>query len=92
MAQYDLEEANKHSLFHREEILQSEVCGCFRCLAIFAPKDITAWEYEQKGVSTTALCPNCGLDTVIGSASGYPINDDFLMQMHERWFDRPFSR
>lgn len=92
MAEYDLEEANKHTLFHREELLQSESCGCFRCLAIFAPADIKEWEYEREGVYTTALCPNCGFDAVVGSASGYPINDDFLMQMHTRWFDQPFSR
>ena len=92
MATYDLEEANKHTLFHREELMQSETCGCFQCGAIFKPDEIKEWEYEKKGVGTTALCPNCGMDTVVGSASGYPINEDFLTQMHQRWFDAPFGQ
>ena len=92
MAQYDLEEANKHTLFHREELLQSELCGCFHCKGIFPPGEITEWKYPKKGVGTTAVCPMCGMDTVIGSASGYPIIEDFLEQMYLRWFEAPFGQ
>jgi hypothetical protein len=35
----------------------------------------------------TALCPKCGIDAVIGSASGYPISREFLAEMHRHWFD-----
>jgi hypothetical protein len=34
----------------------------------------------------TAMCPDCGIDSVIGSRSGYPITIDFLKRMHGRWF------
>jgi len=34
----------------------------------------------------TALCPRCGIDSVIGSASGYPITADFLLMMRKYYF------
>jgi hypothetical protein len=34
----------------------------------------------------TALSPECGIDSVIGSASGYPVTLDFLRRMQEHWF------
>jgi hypothetical protein len=34
----------------------------------------------------TADCPRCGIDAVIGSASGFPITSEFLSSMNGRWF------
>jgi hypothetical protein len=35
----------------------------------------------------TGLCPKCGIDSLIGSASGFPVTDPtFLQAMHSRWF------
>jgi hypothetical protein len=35
----------------------------------------------------TAICPFCYVDSVIGSKSGYPIDDsDFLEEMYSYWF------
>ena len=33
-----------------------------------------------------ALCPSCGIDSVIGDASGFPITEEFLVAMEARWF------
>jgi hypothetical protein len=80
-----LKEAHKHSIRHREEIAASERCGCFYCLAIFEPAAITDWVDEH---DVTALCPKCGIDSVIGTASGFPIADfEFLTAMKEHWFE-----
>jgi len=38
--------------------------------------------------SGTALCPHCGVDSVIGSAAGFPLTDEFLKAMHQEWFDK----
>ena len=36
----------------------------------------------------TALCPECGIDSVIGDRSGFPITQPtFLADMHRHWFD-----
>jgi hypothetical protein len=78
-----LNAAHRNSSRHKAELLQSDVCGCFYCSETFAPTAITRW-LEDEG---TALCPRCTVDSVIGSASGFPVADrPFLDAMHERWF------
>jgi hypothetical protein len=80
--------AHKHSSLHRKELLQSEVCGCFYCTAIFDPNEIEDWIDERDAPEITALCPKCGIDSVIGSLSGFPVTDkEFLTQMYEKWFN-----
>jgi hypothetical protein len=74
-------------------LLASDLCGCFYCLEIFDPDEIMDWIEEGPGKTTditdngqTALCPKCGIDSVIGSASGYPITSEFLQRMKDYWF------
>jgi len=74
--------AHKHSIGHRTELEASAICGCFYCLCTFAPTEIKEWIDDGQ----TALCPHCPVDSVIGSASGYPITPEFLRRMHDYWF------
>jgi hypothetical protein len=74
--------AHKHCSLHRAEIESSEICGCFYCSETFPPSAISEWIDESR----TALCPKCAIDAVIGSASGFPINVEFLTRMHDHWF------
>jgi hypothetical protein len=74
--------AHQHSSRHRAEVEDSARCGCFCCLATFPPGAIEDWCDE----STTALCPACGIDSVLGDASGYPIVEGFLARMRDHWF------
>lgn len=84
----DLEIAHRRSIFHRAEIKASGRCGCFDCLSTFTPAEITDWADTGKPEAEwTALCPRCGMDTVIGDRSGHPITEDFLSQRHERWLE-----
>jgi hypothetical protein len=78
----DLRRAHQHSIRHFAELAKSSLCGCFYCLDLFEFKDITEWTDENQ----TALCPNCGIDSVIGDASGFPITEEFLTAMKTRWF------
>ena len=78
----DCRKAHRHSSAHRDEILQSKICGCFYCRTIFSPEKIETWLAEEG----TALCPYCEVDSVIGDASGYEINIQFLREMHRKWF------
>ena len=82
--------AHEHSSFHRVEILRSDLCGCFHCLAIFSPRGIEEWTDFRSGIGQTAICPKCDIDSVIGSLSGYPITHGFLDQMRQYWF-RPVT-
>lgn len=82
-----LEVAHKHSIFNKQEILQSEICGCFYCLKIFKPAEIVEWVDEDAPKGLTAMCPYCGMDSVIGDKTGYPVNDEnFLKAMGELYF------
>jgi len=84
----DYIKAHKHSTDHRKEILECEQCGCFYCLAVFGPGEIKKWIDEVEEVGQTALCPVCGIDSVIGSKSGYPVMREFLEMMRRYWFDK----
>jgi hypothetical protein len=74
--------AHGHCTRNREELHASSDCGCFYCFAIFPPTEITDWVDDEQ----TALCPKCGIDSVIGSSSEYPVTDEFLHRMHDYWF------
>lgn len=83
MSEPDYIAAHKHSIRNRQDMGRSELCGCFYCMALFKPQSVDCWLNEGDG---TALCPECGIDSVIGSASGYPITLEFLERMHRHWF------
>lgn len=67
---------------HRQELLASPTCVCVLCLRTFPPSAIV----QRVDDDPTAICPHCGIDSVIGFASGYPINAGFLERMHSHWF------
>ncbi len=71
------QEAHRHSIHHRREVLQSELCGCFYCLRWLAPTQIEEWVDGGQ----TALCPYCGIDAVLGSASGMDLSEKFYYQL-----------
>ena len=84
-----LQFAHSRSSNHREQVLASVRCGCFHCLQVFAPSEIDEWTDELSGSPVTALCPRCGIDSVIGWAAGFPLTPEFLTEMQEYWFGGP---
>jgi hypothetical protein len=90
----DVVAAHKHSSNHRDELMASTMCGCFHCLATFGPSAIKDWVDWPQGTpddlqlekGTTALCPGCGIDSVIGTASGFSIDAELLADMQRHWF------
>lgn len=85
METHNIIEAHKFSSNHKKELMSDEKCGCFFCLEIFDPKEIKDW---VKDTMETAICPYCGIDSVIGESSGYPITKDFLKKMKTYCFRR----
>ena len=63
-------------------MLASDLCCCFYCEAIYPPAEIDVWIDDD----TTALCARCGVDSVIGSKSGFPITAEFLGEMNRCFF------
>jgi hypothetical protein len=74
--------AKVHASRHRDALEASTRCGCFFCFRAFATSEIKAWI----DADTTALCPGCGVDAVLGNASCPSISDGFLRKLHQHYF------
>ena len=70
------------SSHNRDNLQKVNKCGCFYCLKIFDPKLITDWCDDN----TTAICPFCGIDSIIYENKSYPLNKKFLKGMKKEWF------
>jgi hypothetical protein len=77
-----LNDAHKHASKHRAEIEESGRCACFFCFRTFPPSLIKSWTDSNQ----TALCPSCGVDSVLGSGSSHRLDDGFLRKMHLHCF------
>ncbi|MEI0559354.1 cytoplasmic protein [Brachyspira intermedia] len=64
--------------------MKEDVCGCFYCVSIFSPKLITDWIEDENDL--TAICPYCGIDSVIPNYSDYQLNKELLKEMREYFF------
>lgn len=76
--------ARKHSQHNKAEVEVSTKCACFFCRAVFDPKAIIIYSEGD-----TAICPNCGIDAVIGDKTGFDLSEEFLIAMFRRWFSIP---
>ena len=65
-----------------EKFAAVNVVGVFIVFQSFTPDKIGEWVDD----GACASCPYCGIDSVIGSASGYPITQEFLQGMKAHWF------
>ena len=92
-------DAHKHTSNHRAEIERSEECACYYCLKRYPPAEIRDWidehqvtrdENDKRVVGEvlgqTARCPRCGIDSVLGDASGFALTDEFMRAMQRSWF------
>lgn len=75
--------AHNCSWKNREQLSKVKRCGCFYCLKIFEPKEIDEWVDDNQ----TALCPYCGIDSVIYDNKVYPVTKELLEEMKSFWFD-----
>lgn len=79
--------AHTHCVRQRKEVMSSERCGCFYCLETFPPTEIEQWvDEDDSGEGQTAICPRCGIDSVIGDRSGVDLGQGFLEEMKKYWF------
>lgn len=94
----DLERWHSASFRNENSIQCSETLGCFYCQTIWQrdEKTIEEWIdctedgdgiYDLPQESWTALCPHCGIDSVMASADA-PITPAVLGEMYRYWFGR----
>lgn len=74
------------SMCNDSAVNESEKCGCFFCERIFPANEVREC-YREPGGGQTALCPYCGIDSVLADASGVEVSPEFLHKMHNAWFE-----
>ena len=84
---YDL--ASEASFENWDSVQRSKVCGCYYCMAIFPPSELTDEDWTPDPHGRTVLCPRCGIDSVIGDASGIPIEKEVLEELCQVQFGLP---
>ncbi len=75
-------ELHKESMYNRDAILMSKRCGCFYCNAIFDTAEISEWIDD----GDSALCPRCGIDSVIAEAQTPLFSEELLKELNKHWF------
>ena len=81
----DIIEAHKFCFANKKMLEKENKCGCFYCCEVFSPTEIMEW-VESDTPDWTAICPYCGVDSVISESVGYPLSKKSLMKMREYWF------
>ena len=87
--EYNLNQIHGECGWHEQAILKSKICGCFDCQKMFPASEICDWIDEPgdcpRGPGRTALCPKCGIDTVLPESELYELTPDLLAAMHNAW-------
>lgn len=71
----------KSAFKNKQKIDQSKVCGCYHCATIFDSSQVVKWTDQ----SSTALCPSCNVDSVVGDVD-FSITTDLLKEAQQYWF------
>ncbi len=84
-------DAHEHCTNNRKELESSHKCGCFYCKTVFKAEDVNFDDCmsvpDKDPDNPTMFCPYCGIDSLIGDASGYRISPEFLSEMYDYWFN-----
>lgn len=78
-----LSDAHMHTIHNREEVEASRFCYCISCQTFFKPSEVES--YADEG--TTAICPYCDCDAVLGETCGIKLTDKLLEELHQRYFN-----
>lgn len=83
-----LETLIEHSTNNDLEILQSHKCSCLFCRHTIDAREVQDWVSDENGVS--AICPECGMDTLIGDASGLTFTKEELREINMKYFGEDY--
>ena len=78
--------ARKAAFENWESVMKSDMCGCYYCGSIFPSYKVTDEDWVPDLHGRTVTCPYCFIDSVIGDASGIPIQKDVLEELYDYWF------
>lgn len=78
----NIREASKYSINNKKQLQNSKIAGCYYCCEIFPVSKITDWTDG----GSTAFCPFCSIDSVLGDLSPYKIEKEVLIELKKYWF------
>ncbi len=82
MTKDETQAAIRFATGNREALAKSNKAGCYYCLMIYSASEVTRF-LRSEG---TALCPYCGIDSVLADQSPYELNAATLEALHQYWF------
>jgi Zn finger protein HypA/HybF involved in hydrogenase expression len=77
-----MERLHAYASHNKELIEKSDKCYCFHCKSVFESGEIERYLNEE----TTAICPKCGIDSVIPDGMDEKIDETIISEMHDYWF------
>ena len=85
----ELIQLHKCAINNRQQIKVADTCGCFYCKQIFYAGDVTEWTDD----GNTAICPHCGVDSVICNKKDYVVTPEDLELLNKYYFkDTPIIK
>jgi len=82
-SEQDLQDRHRESFANRARLSGAKDCGCFHCLSHFPEAEL---EYWDDAPDQTAVCPRCGIDSVIAEHVEEAVSDDLLNAMKKHFF------
>lgn len=68
---------------HNKALIEkSQKCYCFYCKNVMDSSEINRYLDEEE----TALCPKCGIDSIIPDGIDENIDKGIIEEMHDYWF------
>lgn len=77
-----LNRLHAYSSHNRELVARSRKCYCFYCQSVSEAEQVTRYFEDEQ----TALCPNCGIDSILPDGIDEPLDESIISQMHDYWF------
>lgn len=92
-SQQELRKLHRKSFLNWASVEKSSFCGCFYCLSMFPAEE--AVKLEEGEGNACALCPRCGVDSVLGDVE-VALTSELLHELHSFAFrvkkTEPFER
>ena len=76
-----MERLHAYATHNKELIEKSDRCYCFHCKSIMESREIERYLEEK-----TALCPKCGIDSIIPDVIDESIDETVISEMRDYWF------
>ena len=77
-----LKKLHTYASHNKKLIEKSEKCYCFHCKNAFESTRIERYLVNEE----TALCPECGMDSIIPDSIDESIDENTILEMHDYWF------